>query len=170
MAGRGDGRQSRGVSLMGFQGCYPTPRAGGSGGILGIPKRRLLSLQPRGEHFTCLQETHPGLDKLPAFYLAAAEITQLCSGRNNLRRPSSSIPASFLVVPRSLPFPLARHSHPSQGCGQGEELPCFGWDGFFPTGRPFMQEVSQGLRIKCIYSIKQINSCPKLLLGVRSFS
>lgn len=93
----------------------------------------------------------PGLVKLPAFYLAAAAITQQCVGRNNLCRPSSI--AAFLV-PRSqgLLCPSPWHSIPtrSQGCGrEGAALAWVRW--FSPTGHPFMQEGSQGLRIKYIY-------------------
>lgn len=120
----------------------------------------VLSVSPVGrKHIPAA----PGLDKLPAFYLAAAEITQLCAGRNNLRRPSS-IPA-FLVVPRSRcpALPLGTAFPPA---ARGAALLWAGW--FFPTGHPFMQEVSQGSRVKCIYSIKQINSCPNSWVSTAS--
>lgn len=108
-------------------------RVGGAraAGMLNSQKR-LLSLGPRvSASPVCRKHSPaaPGLDKLSAFYLAAAEITQLCAGRNNLRR-FSSMPA-FLVVPRFLPFPLARHSHSQPGMQAGRRGAALLWVGWF---------------------------------------
>lgn len=159
------------MSLMGFRGCYrpgATPPAcpcRGPGLPRRSPARSGAGIFPRAacSRFSPVLSVSPvcrkrvpaaaGLANFQPFIWRQQKYPSCVLGGII----SAGLPPSrrFFLCRDAGPLPSPWHGIPTASLAA---LLWVGW--FFPTGHPFMQEVSQGLRIKYIYSIKQINTAP----------